>query len=66
MKTLEINIPVYNEEVDLPKNIPTLYTFCTQFLNDYDWKIVIVDNASKDRTWQRIEELSKTYIIACL
>ena len=61
MKTLEINIPVYNEEIDLPKNIPILYTFCTQFLNDYDWKIIIVDNASKDSTWQRIEELSKTY-----
>lgn len=61
MRTLEINIPVYNEELDLPKNIPVLYTFCTQYLSNYDWKIVIVDNASKDTTWQKVEELSKQF-----
>jgi len=61
MKALEINIPVYNEEIDLPKNVPILYTFCTQYLNSYDWKIVVVDNASRDTTWSKVEELKQKY-----
>jgi glycosyltransferase involved in cell wall biosynthesis len=61
MRSLEINIPVYNEEVDLSKNIPILYTFCTQYLNCYAWKIVIIDNASKDATWQKVTELKCQY-----
>ena len=61
MKTLEIDIPVYNEEVDLPKNIPVLVSFFEQTLTDYDWKIVIVDNASTDSTREKIDELSAKY-----
>ena len=61
MKTLEITVPVYNEEVDIPKNIPILYDFCRENLKGYDWKIVIVDNASQDGTWQKIEELLKKH-----
>lgn len=59
MKTLEIIIPVYNEEIDIPKNIPFLYDFCEKNLRNYNWKIVIVDNASKDATWLKIKELSE-------
>lgn len=61
MKTLEINIPVYNEEIDIPKNIPFLYDFCQKNLQNYDWKIVVVDNASKDTTWSKINELSEKH-----
>ncbi|HTK03768.1 MAG TPA: glycosyltransferase [Alphaproteobacteria bacterium] len=49
-KSITIAIPVYNEEIDLPKNIPILYSFLKQSMDSYDWKIVIVDNASIDKT----------------
>lgn len=61
MTTLEIDIPVYNEEIDLPKNIPILVDFFTKNLTDYDWKIVIVDNASTDATWSIVKELAVKY-----
>lgn len=61
MKSLEITIPVYNEEIDIPKNIPVLYDFCEKNLRNYCWKIVIVDNASKDSSWSKIKELSEKH-----
>ena len=50
MKTVLITIPVYNEEIDIPKNIPILYDFCEKNLQNYDWKIIIGDNNSIDGT----------------
>lgn len=49
-KTLTIVIPVYNEEVDLPKNLPKLASFLSTKMNNYDWEIIIADNASSDKT----------------
>lgn len=49
-KKLLVAIPVYNEEKDLPKNIPLLNSYLTSSLDDLDWEIVIVDNASTDQT----------------
>lgn len=47
----EITIPVLNEEATLNKNILALYDYC---MNNIDssgqWKIVIADNGSIDRT----------------
>ncbi len=48
--SVEIAIPVYNEEKELTKNITTLYDFCSKNLRKYDWHITIADNASKDNT----------------
>lgn len=52
MKTIsvEITIPVYNEEKELEKNISTLHDFCDKNLKTYDWHITIADNASTDNT----------------
>ncbi len=52
-KTLTVAIPVFNEEVDLPKNLPRLTSFLTNKMAGYEWEIAVVDNASTDRT-QRI------------
>lgn len=52
-KTLTLAIPVFNEEVDLPKNLPRLTSFLTNKMAGYEWEIAVVDNASTDRT-QRI------------
>ena len=48
MLTLTVVVPVFNEEVDLPKNLPKLTSFLAQKMADYDWDIVIADNASTD------------------
>jgi glycosyltransferase involved in cell wall biosynthesis len=48
-QSLDVVIPVYNEEVDLEPSVVRL----RQFLEDecpYQWRIVIADNASSDRT----------------
>ncbi len=48
--TVEITIPVYNEEAELQKNIATLSSFCEKHLQKYAWHITIADNASIDNT----------------
>ncbi len=48
--TVEITVPVYNEEKELEENINKLNDFCQKSLSDYDWKITIADNASNDNT----------------
>lgn len=60
-KSLEITIPVYNEEVELAENILRLYEFAGQRLQKYRWQITIADNASFDRTAEIGRELSRKY-----
>lgn len=48
--TVEITVPVYNEEKELEKNIAILSEFCRKNLKAYDWHITIADNASTDNT----------------
>ena len=48
--SVEITVPVYNEEKELEKNIAKLYDFCSKELKNYDWNITIADNASSDNT----------------
>lgn len=48
--SVEITVPVFNEEKELEKNIATLADFCKQNLQKYDWHITIADNASTDNT----------------
>ena len=47
---ISIVIPVYNEEAIISKTINTLRDFCQKNLQNYDWKIIIGDNNSTDRT----------------
>ncbi|MBI4033354.1 MAG: glycosyltransferase family 2 protein [Candidatus Blackburnbacteria bacterium] len=58
--TLSVVVPVYNEEKDLPRNIPRLHKFLKDNFKDYDWEIIIGDNGpSYDRTAQVSKELVK-------
>ncbi len=59
--TVEIAVPVYNEEKELKKNIETLHAFCTEHLKKYNWHITIADNASEDQTKEIGEGLAKEY-----
>lgn len=48
--SVEIVIPVYNEEKELEGNIARLADFCEKNLTEYEWHITIADNASTDNT----------------
>ena len=58
-KSVEITVPVYNEEKELKKNILILYNFCQKNLKPYDWHITIADNASTDNTPLIASEIEK-------
>lgn len=48
--TVEITVPVYNEEKELQEHIEKLSRFCHEYMSEYDWNITIADNASSDNT----------------
>ncbi len=48
--TVDVVVPVYNEERALPQSIPTLQAFLESDRFPYEWKIIIGDNASVDDT----------------
>lgn len=50
MKSVDIVIPVYNEEEELENNIYNLKDFLERNLSGWQWQIVIADNASIDKT----------------
>jgi glycosyltransferase involved in cell wall biosynthesis len=60
MKTVDVVIPVYNEERTLAQSIATLRDFLSKNLST-KWKIVIADNASIDKTWEIAQSLPKQY-----
>ncbi len=47
--SVEVVIPVYNEEEALPRNIPKLCDYLRTYF-PYRWSVVIADNASTDGT----------------
>lgn len=55
-ESLDVVIPVYNEQVDLEPSISKLREFL-QANCPYNWRIVIADNASTDRTPDIAQEL---------
>ncbi len=57
--TLNIVIPVYNEEKELAGSIATLSSYCEKNLRDFDWFITIADNASSDRTHEIAQALAR-------
>jgi glycosyltransferase involved in cell wall biosynthesis len=57
---VDVVIPVYNEEGDLESSVTRL----RQFLLDnvkHDWRIVVADNASQDRTLEIAKALAERY-----
>jgi putative flippase GtrA len=48
--TVEIVVPVYNEEADLEASLRRLHTYLSTSF-PLTWVITIADNASTDRTW---------------
>lgn len=56
--TVDIVVPVYNEERVLRRNIETLRSFLVETAFPYRWRVVIADNASRDRTLEVARELA--------
>lgn len=56
--SVDIVIPVYNEERDLPRCVSTLRTFLGQGF-PYPWRILVADNGSTDRTLAIAQELAR-------
>jgi len=50
MTTVDVVVPVYNEERALPRSIPALRAFLESDRFPYGWTIIIGDNASIDGT----------------
>ncbi len=48
--TVTIAVPVYNEEKELADSVVTLISYLREHLSDFDWRIVVADNASTDET----------------
>ena len=58
--TIEIVIPVFNEEAGLARSITKLTTFLSgDGRLPFDWRVVIADNASTARTLQIAHELAE-------
>ncbi|MCX8008997.1 MAG: glycosyltransferase family 2 protein [Patescibacteria group bacterium] len=59
--SLNIVIPVYNEEVELEESVRTLSDYLKKHLTDFSWTITIADNASTDNTLSIAKILSKSF-----
>ncbi len=58
LNMINVTIPVYNEEVQLALTINRLTRYLSEHVRDH-WEIVIVDNASTDRTLQIAKDLER-------
>ena len=59
--TVDVVVPVYNEEQALPRTIPTLRDILSEPAFPYSWRIVIADNASVDGTPEEGRRLAVEY-----
>lgn len=61
MVKILIVLPTYNEELIIEKNTLRVFQFCQEKLKNYDWRILIADNGSVDKTPEIAAGLSKNY-----
>lgn len=57
--SVEIVIPIYNEEEELDKSVNKLYSFAQKNLSVYHWKILVADNASNDNSLSIAKKLAR-------
>ena len=58
--SVEVVVPIYNEEKALPESIPALCAYLETYF-PYRWSVVIADNASTDATLSVAEGLASAY-----
>jgi glycosyltransferase involved in cell wall biosynthesis len=59
--SVNIVIPVYNEERELAASVGTLRDYLRDHLPDFSWRITIADNASTDKTLAIAKQLSQKF-----
>ncbi len=65
MKSVDLVIPCYNEELTLASSVETLSAWCGEHLAGYRWRIVVADNASPDRTLEVAMRLAELHPDGC-
>jgi glycosyltransferase involved in cell wall biosynthesis len=59
-ESVEVVVPVHNEQDALPKSIPALCAYLETYF-PYRWSVVIADNASTDNTLAVAEQFAAAY-----
>jgi len=59
--TLNVVVPVYNEQDELEERIKTLVGYLTTNLDDFDWFVTVADNASTDATPRIAKKLTQLF-----
>ena len=59
--SLDLVVPILNEENRLPANFGRLHQFLSQRLREYEWRIVIADNGSTDATPDVAKRLAQEF-----
>lgn len=59
--SIDIVIPVYNEEKALEESIDRLLDFLKKTVKEYQWQVIIADNGSTDKTPIISQKLSRRY-----
>ena len=60
-KSLDIVLPVYNEQSILKQSVSIISEFIINNLTSYDTNIIIVDNGSTDSTFEIANQLTKSH-----
>ena len=59
--SLDIVLPVLDEERTIESSIRKLVNFSEEFLINFQWKIIVADNGSTDMTPEIVRKLSKEF-----
>lgn len=61
MSSLFIIIPAYNEEANIKQCVDDWYPVIEKHNNDGDSRLIIIDDGSKDSTYEKLQEFTKKY-----
>lgn len=56
---ISIVVPLYNEDESLPELMAWIDKVCTE--NRYAYEVIMVDDGSKDNSWQVVQDLAQQY-----
>ena len=60
-RTVELVVPVLNEEGNLPALYDEVGRVFREKIPHLDWRLVFVDDGSRDRSWRVLEELARCH-----